>query len=427
MARDFVMSGIADKSRELRAFAPVLILLAICALINYVDRGNLSIAAPLLKDQLHISASQLGILLSAFFWTYTALQFVSGWMVDSFDANRVIAVGFLLWSLTTAATGLVRGYTMLLAMRLMLGVGESVMIPACSKILGFHLPEHHRGFANGVLQGAWSFGPAVGTLGAGLLMAKYGWRPVFIGIGLTSLAWVPAWIKWMPRSEAMERSLVAAPGFADILRQRSFWGVCAGHFSVNYLAYFMLTWLPFYLVGERHLSMQSMAKVASAYYTIEGLSAMTTGWFSDFFIGRSYTPTLVRKSAMAIGHTIAAIALAGCAMATSQWYLLCLVAVGIGCGTARAGPFAFSQTLAGSHATGKWTGLQNGFANLAGVVAPALTGFLVDRTGKFLAPLVITAAVLMAGGLSWVFAVGRVEQVCWKSEPRTASLAAPSI
>jgi ACS family D-galactonate transporter-like MFS transporter len=416
------MSGMADKSRELRAFAPALVLLATCALINYVDRSNLSIAAPLLKDELRISVTQLGILLSAFFWTYTAMQFVSGWMVDSFDANRVIAAGFLLWSFTTAATGLVRGFTMLLAMRLMLGVGESVMIPACSKILGFHLPEQHRGLANGVLQGAWSFGPAVGTLGAGLLMAKYGWRPVFIGIGLTSLAWIPAWIKWMPRGGAMERSLVAAPGFADILRQRSFWGVCAGHFSVNYLAYFMLTLLPFYLVRERHLSMQPMVKVASAYYAIEGLSAITTGWFSDFFIRRNYTPTLVRKSAMAIGHTVAAIALAGCAIATSQWYLLCLVAVGIGCGTARAGPFAFSQTLAGPYATGKWTGLQNGFANLSGVVAPALTGFLVDRTGKFLAPLVITAAVLMAGGLSWVFGVGPVEQVSWESDPSGAAM-----
>jgi len=406
---------------------PALVLLALCALINYVDRGNLSIAAPLLKDELRISVTELGILLSAFFWTYTVMQFVSGWLVDSLDANWVIAVGFLLWSLTTAATGLVRGFTMLLAMRLMLGVGESVMIPACSKILGFHLPEHHRGFANGVLQGAWSFGPAVGTLGAGLLMARFGWRPVFIGIGLTSLAWVPAWIKWMPRGRAMERSVVAAPGFADILRQRSFWGVCAGHFSVNYLAYFMLTLLPFYLVRERHLSMQSMAKVASAYYAIEGLSAITTGWFSDFFIRRSHTPTLVRKSAMAIGHTIAAIALAGCAMATSQWYLLCLAAVGIGCGTARAGPFAFSQTLAGPRATGKWTGLQNGFANLSGVVAPAQTGFLVDRTGKFLAPLAITAVVLMAGGLSWVFGVDRVEQVCWKSEVRATPVAAPGI
>ena len=223
------------------------------------------------------------------------------------------------------------------------------------------------------------------------------------------------------------RSLPAGPGFVDILRQRTFWGVCAGHFSVNYLAYFMLTWLPFYLVRERHLSMQSMAKTASAYYAIEGLSAITTGWFSDFFIRRSYTPTLVRKSATAVGHTIAGIALAVCALTNSQWYLLCLVAIGIGCGAARAGPFAFSQTLAGPRATGKWTGLQNGFANLSGVVAPALTGFLVDRTGKFLAPLAIAAAVLVAGGLAWVFAVGPVEQVSWESESGEAPVATASL
>lgn len=286
------MSGMTDNSRQLTAFAPALILLAICALINYVDRGNLSIAAPLLKDELHISASQLGIFLSAFFWTYTALQFVTGWLVDYVDANRVIAAGFLLWSLTTAATGLVRGFTKLLVMRLMLGVGESVMIPACSKILGFHLPEHHRGFANGVLQGAWSSGPAVGTLGAGLLMAKYGWRPVFIGVGLISLVWLPAWFKSMPRSsEGRVRHLPAAPRFADILRKRSFWGVCAGHFSVNYSTYFMLTWLPFYLVRDRHLSMSSMARLASAYYAIDALSAITTGWFCESAIGESGTET----------------------------------------------------------------------------------------------------------------------------------------
>ena len=114
---------------------------------------------------------------------------------------------------------------------------------------------------------------------------------------------------------------------------------------------------------------------------------------------------------MAIGHTIAGIALAGCALTNSQWYLVCLAAIGIGCGAPRAGPFAFSQTLAGPHATGKWTGLQNGFANLSGILALALTGLLVDRTGRFLAPLAIAAAVLMAGGLAWVFVVGPVKQV----------------
>jgi MFS transporter, ACS family, D-galactonate transporter len=188
----------------------------------------------------------------------------------------------------------------------------------------------------------------------------------------------------------------------------------------------MLTWLPFYLVQERHLSMQSMAKTASAYYMIDALSAITTGWLSDFFIRRGHSPTLVRKSAMVIGHTIAAIAVAGCALSNPQWYPVCLVATGVGCGAVGAGPLAFSQTLAGPHGAGKWTGLQNGFANVAGVVAPALTGFLVERTGSFLGPLAITAAVLVAGGLSWVFVVGLVEQVSWKSEQLTAPVAASS-
>jgi len=421
------MSGIADESRPLRTFAPALGLLAVLGVINFIDRSNLSIAAPLLQNELRISVSQLGILLSAFFWAYTAMQFVSGWIVDRFDANRVIAGGYLLWSLATAATGLVRGFATLLAMRLVLGVGESVMVPAYSKILSFHLPEHHRGFANGVLQGAVRFGPAVGTLGVGLLIAKYGWRPAFVGIGVISLAWLPAWIKWMPRGRAIGRTEGAAPSFADILRRKSFWGVCAGHFSVLYLLYFMLTLLPFYLVRERYLSMHSMVKIASVYYAIEALSAVTTGWLADWSIRSGYTPTLVRKSAMVVGHIIAAAALMGCALTTSQWYLLSLVVVGIGSGAAGAGPFAFSQTLAGPQGTGKWTGLQNGFANLAGVVAPALTGFLVDRTGNFLAPLAITAAILVAGGLSWVFVVGRVEQVSWKSEQRGAPVVTASI
>ena len=170
-----------------------------------------------------------------------------------------------------------------------------------------------------------------------------------------------------------------------------------------------------------------MAKIASAYYLIDALSAITTGWLSDFFIRRGHAPTLVRKSAMAIGHTVAGVALASCAVANSHWYLPCLVAIGVGEGAAGSGPFAFSQTLAGPHATGKWTGLQNGFANVAGVVAPALTGFLLDRTGKFLAPLAITAAVLVAGGISWVFLVDRFEQVSWNSEQRRAPVAAASV
>ena len=148
----------------------------------------------------------------------------------------------------------------------------------------------------------------------------------------------------------------------------------------------MVTWLPFYLVRERHLPMQNMVRTASIYYLVDAVSAITTGWVSDFWIRKGYTPTLVRKMVMTIGFATAAIAVAACAVSPHA-YLPWLMAVGIGSGIASSGVFAFTQTLAGAQATGRWTGLQNGFANLAGAVAPALTGFAVDRTGSFAVPL----------------------------------------
>src|SRR5215468_4178689 len=123
------------ESRKAGPFVLPIFLLVLSVLINYIDRGNLSIAAPLLKNELAISASQLGILFSSFFWTYTVLLFVCGCFIERFDVNRVLASGFLLWSLATAATGLVQGFGMLIVMRLLLGIGESVAFPCYSKIL----------------------------------------------------------------------------------------------------------------------------------------------------------------------------------------------------------------------------------------------------------------------------------------------------
>ena len=401
------------ESRKLRPFALPLLLLFLSILINYIDRGNLSIAAPLLKDELHISVSQLGILLAAFFWTYTAMQFVCGWLVDRFDVNRVLALGYLLWSLATAVTGFVHGFAMLLVMRLMLGVGESVAFPSCSKILARHLPEHYRGFANGVITAGTKCGPAVGSLGAGLLMAKYGWRPAFIGMGLLSLAWLPAWIKWMPRSKSLVQAVGVGPGCIDILRQGSFWGSCAGLFCGAYHLYFMLTWLPFYLVQERHLSIPGMAKTTAVYYLVDAMAAIATGWITDYSIRSGFTTTLVRKSAMALGWTTAAIGLIGLSLAGPHFYLGWLMVAGVGCGIGQSGTFTFPQTLAGPQATGRWVGMQNGIGNLAGVIGPALTGFLVDWTGDFQAALALTAGVSMLAGISWVFLVGRLEPVGW--------------
>ena len=409
-----------DPARKIAAFAPWLFLLALAILINYVDRGNLSLAAPLLKDELQLSASQLGILLSAFFWFYTLLQFVMGSVVDRFEASWVFAAGFFVWSLATIFTGLVNGFLMLLAMRLLLGVGESVTFPAGSKMIACHVPPERIGIANGLIIAGIKAGPAVGALGAGLLIAKHGWRPVFIAIGLLSLLWLPAWRALMPRGPStMQPSATSSdqsPPIFQILRERSFWGASAGHFSANYFLYVMITWLPFYLVHDRHLSLFAMAKISSLYYLVDATSALFAGWLSDLLIRRGFTTTFIRKSAMAIGHTIAAIGLAIFAIAGAESYLIWLVVTGVGAGIAGSGIYAYCQILAGPRAAGTWTGLQNGLANFAGIIAPAVTGFLVDQTGNFRTALALSAAVTAAGALGWTLLVPRVEPIPWTQQ-----------
>jgi MFS family permease len=341
------------------------------------------------------------------------LLFVCGWFVDRFDPSRVLALGYLMWSLSTAATGLVHGFAMLLLMRLFLGMGESVAFPCYSKILARHVPERSRGCANGVICAGMKLGPAGGTLGAGLLMANYGWRPVFLGIGLVSLAWLPAWVKWMPGRETLAQSAGPSPRVIDILRKRPFWATAAGAFCCAYPLYFTITWLPFYLVHEQHLALQDMAKIAALYYAVDAAAALATGCVADFWIRRGLSAGVMRKTAMALGWTTAAVGLLGCSSAGPHSYLAWLMVAAVGLGTGNASLWAFTQTLAGPRAVGRWAGLQNGFGNIAGVIGPALTGFTVDWTGHFQVAIGITAGVCLLGVLVWVFLLGELREVNW--------------
>jgi MFS transporter, ACS family, D-galactonate transporter len=396
--------------RELKAFFPTLVLLILAVLINYADRGNLALAAPILQVEWHLSASQLGILLSCFFWSYMALQIPVGWLVDRFNVNVILALGFLTWSLSTAASSFASGFGVMLGMRLLLGVGESVMFPASSKICSQYLPERHRGLANALIIAAIRWGTAVGTFGGGLLMAHWGWRRTFLLIGLAGLLWIPGWMIWKPQRIAVLRGQARIPvKMGEILGQRSFWGAAMGHLCANYLLYFLMSWLPYYLVHERHLSMQFMAETAALLYGIDSVSSIATGWIADRRIRAGGEALSVRKRSMAIGFGIAAVALFAFAAADTATYLPCLVFVSIGCGIASSGPYAMGQTLAGAHLAGSWVGLQNCFANIAGVVGPALSGFLVDRTGSFAAAVTLAACVALVGAASWMFGIRRAE------------------
>jgi MFS transporter, ACS family, D-galactonate transporter len=401
----------------------VLVLLGISVFINYVDRGNLSIAAPMLKDELRISATQLGILLSAFFWTYACLQPIAGWLVDRVNVNWVIAGGFFLWSAATAATGLAHTFSVLFALRLLLGIGESVAYPSYSKIIALNFPEEHRGLANSVISAGLLLGPGIGMLLGGTLMGMFGWRPFFLVLGLASLLWLVPWIKWMPKARASNTlSATGAPSLAEFLRLRSAWGSCVGLFSGNYVNYFLITWLPFYLVRERHFSMSNMARIGGLAYLLGACSSTFSGWRSDRWIMSGGTPTRVRKTFTGGGLILAGTFL-GLSAATGPRTCLVMLVLGvISFGVTSSNVWAITQTLAGPQAAGRWTGFQNFIGNLAGVVAPALTGFVVGRTGHFYWAFAILLAVTIMGTLSWVFLVGPVEQVVWHKKPQAAAV-----
>lgn len=393
----------------------VLVLLAISIFINYIDRSNLSIAAPMLKDEFGISSSQLGLLFSAFFWTYAWFQLFSGWLVDRLNVNWVFAGGFFLWSIATAGTGIVHTFSVLFVLRLLLGAGESVAYPSYSKIIALNFPEEHRGLTNAVISSGLLLGPGFGIVLGGLLMARFGWRPFFLALGLLSLLWLVPWLKWMPRNQlAIPADATDAPSLPEFLRLRSAWGTCLGLFCCNYVSYFLLTWLPFYLVRERNFSMRSMAKIGGIAYLLASCCTILAGWISDRWIVSGGTPTLVRKSFTGGGLALAGI-FVGLSVFNGPVYCVAALLLGVVFfGVSTANVWAISQTLAGPQAAGRWTGFQNFVGNLAGLVAPVLTGFVADRTGHFYWAFAILAAVALAGALFWAFLIGPVEQVTWR-------------
>lgn len=393
----------------------VLFLLGLSVFINYIDRANLSVAAPLLKGELHLSASQLGILLSAFFWTYACMQLLAGWLVDRFEVKWIFAIGFFVWSTATAVTGMVHSFIMLLSVRVVLGIGESVAYPSYAKIFASHFVERQRGVANSVIGAGQALGPALGILFGGALVAHFGWRPFFIVLGLASLFWLAPWFRWMPRTSTHGlMHMKQGPRLSEIVKLRSSWGTWIGLFCANYFLYFLLTWLPFYLVSERHFSMDGMARIGGGTFLMAALSCLICGRLSDRWISAGATATRVRKTFVMVGMVSAGFCVAACALAPKGVLVGLLLLAGTSFGLVSSNLNAITQTLAGPHAAGRWMGAQNFVGNLAGAVAPALTGFLVDRTGQFYWPFLITAAVAWVGALQWVFVVGRVEPVIWK-------------
>ncbi len=304
---------------------------------------------------------------------------------------------------------------------MVLGIGESVAYPGYSKILAMHCPEGRRGFANSMIAAGLALGPSFGLLFGGTLVARYGWRPFFVVLGTVCLLWLVPWVRWMPATSRENFSKSKdGPGLREIVRQRSAWGTCVGLFCGNYFLYSMVTWLPFYLVRERHFSMTAMAKIGGGFFLMAALSASLCGWLSDRWILAGGTPTRVRKTFVVVGNVSVGAFLTASVTAGQDLSVILLMLTGLGFGLSSSNIWAIIQRLAGPQAIGRWCGLQLFISNTSGIIAPAVDGYLLDRTGYFFWPFLIVSLILWIGALAWILVVGPIEPVEWR--PRNSAV-----
>ncbi len=375
-------------------------LLCLSVWINYLDRGTLGVAAPILRPELGLSTPQLGVLLSGFFWTYACLQPVVGILVDRWGAYRVYAAGYGVWSVAMVLGGVSSGFGSLLASRLLLGAGESVGYPCFSKMIATGFPESKRGIANAMIDAGTKIGPAVGTFAGGMLIQRYGWRPFFFFLGAASLLWLVPWLKMIPKEDPMpvESAKEHLP-VSKLLRQWNPWVTFLGLFGHNYAFAFLLTWLPSYLVNERKFTMEKMSVAGALPFCATAIASVLTALYADRKIAAGADSAGTRRKLLVIGLLVAGTGLFGATLPSEAASMACLIAGFAGLGMFTANCWAITQTLSSTQAVGAWTGFQNCVGNLGGVVAPILTGILIDSTGSY------AAAFWAAAGMLFVSAV----------------------
>lgn len=407
----------ADAPRASTRPIVIVLLLAAVLFINYVDRGAVPTAVPLIQHDLHLDDEQIGRLLSAFFWIYATVQIPVGWLAERYGAHRVLAAGLIVWATATMLTGVTSSFAMLIALRMMLGLGESAGFPCVSKLLASVVPVKGLGHANGIVACAYLMAPGVGVFGAGLLMDHFGWRGTFLVFGVLSLLWLLPWFTVRLPTLATARADASTPTWSMVLKQRGLWGTSLGLFSSNYLWYFMLSWLPDFLVKDRGFSMHEMEHVLTAGYLINGFSALVIGWSIDRYIARRGSANLSYKLVMVVAHSGSALCMLLMGFASESLAVAGMFGFQVLMGASSPGVYAMSQILAGPRASGRWVGIQNSLGNLSGSISPWLSGIIVMRTGHFGLAFIAAALVSLLGIVGWVGLVPKLVPLQWGASP----------
>ncbi len=392
--------------------ATLVFLLGAAVFLNYVDRGAIGIAAPLMKSDLGLSEEAYGVAFSAFFWIYAPVQLFAGWLCDRFSVYKLMAAGILLWAGSTFLMGFAGGFASLLVLRVMLGVGESISFPGSSKIIARHVPKEKRGVANASVAMGIALGPAAGTLAGGMILQSLGWQAIFFTFGIVTLVWLLPWrqtVRALPTTGYRDEGQRVPLGL--LMTKWPLWSMSIVHALGNYCFYFLLAWLPLFLTKSRGFSIGEMTMLATLGYAVQGACALSFGHFSDWWTRSGRSEAACRRWMMVASQSMAAGAILGLAFARDAvtiGILLCIA--GAASASLSLNLYAVAQMFAGPRASGTWVGVQNAIGNLSGIIGPIVTGIVVQRAG-YDSAFILTAAIAAFGAAWWALGVPKIEQV----------------
>ena len=403
-------AGVTNRRRWL-----VVGLLFVASLINYLDRSTISIALALISADLRLDPTREGLLLSSFFWSYAFMQVPVGWCADRLNLRWLYAGAFVIWSVAQGMCGLATGLAMLIAFRIVLGIGESIYLPGGTKIVSLLFSSTERGLPCGL----FDFGTRIGLVLGGVLipwlLVPYGWRGTFMLVGFIALLWLPPWLALAPRglsgqygSPAVSTGRGSATRRRTITFNRNLLGICLGFFCFDYYWYLLVTWLPNYLVTVRHLSIMRAGVYAALPFFVFGASEPIGGWLADRLIAFGWDETRTRKGMVTIAF-LTGLLLIPVARVETPTAAILLVVGGSLVGLATGNLIVILQACAPRDEIGIWTGFENFAGNLGGILAPAATGLIIQKTGSYFPAFVLGALVLVTGLLAYWFVVGELK------------------
>jgi ACS family glucarate transporter-like MFS transporter len=366
----------------------VVALLTAGTFINSLDRASLSVAAPFIMKEFHINTAAMGVALSAFFWTYAVGNFPAGYLADRYGTKTVFGWAAAAWSVFSAITGFCTNIFHLVLARLGVGLGESAALPVTTKIIAGNFPSKERGTATGIALTGIRAGLAVTPFVMAFLIKQWGWRVAFYATGLGSLSWCIVWyFGFKDRSEARAkdsgpREVIKIP-WGELFRNRTVLGILGVKFTQDFLQWLFLTWVPSYLVMERHFSIIKMGIYGSLPYATAGIVQPFVGCISDWLIRRGWSINRARKTVQVTLQILSAtVIIVG--FADSVMVALFFLTVSI---AAESNCAAHIWVIISEVVPPKYVGSVGGFINMigsfAGIVSPILTGIVVKVTGSF--------------------------------------------